>query len=42
MLYIIHGIMHLLGYEDNTPAAKKKMFKKQGEIFRRLTLINIG
>lgn len=35
-LYIIHGILHLLGYEDTAPAKKKKMFRKQGEIFNKI------
>lgn len=35
-LYIIHGVLHLLGYEDTSPAKKKKMFKKQDEIFRKV------
>ncbi|MDB4924403.1 rRNA maturation RNase YbeY [Mucilaginibacter sp.] len=26
---IIHGVLHLLGYKDKTPAAKKKMTKKE-------------
>ncbi|MDB5032331.1 rRNA maturation RNase YbeY [Mucilaginibacter sp.] len=26
---IIHGVLHLLGYKDKTPAAKKKMTEKE-------------
>ena len=37
MLYIIHGILHLQGFDDTNPAAKKKMLKKQEEIFKRMT-----
>ena len=37
-LYVIHGILHLLGYEDTSPAKKKKMFKKQEEIFKKITM----
>jgi len=33
-LYVIHGILHLLGYEDTSPAKKKAMFKKQDDIFK--------
>jgi probable rRNA maturation factor len=29
---IIHGILHLLGYEDNTDDKKDMMFKKQEDI----------
>jgi len=25
LLYVIHGILHLLGYDDKTPAGRKKM-----------------
>lgn len=32
VLYIIHGILHLCGYNDTTPASRKRMFKKQSEI----------
>jgi probable rRNA maturation factor len=31
-LYAVHGILHLLGYSDKTPKAKKGMFKIQEEI----------
>jgi len=30
--YIVHGILHCLGYEDTTPVKKRKMFKKQEEL----------
>ena len=29
---VAHGILHLLGYDDETPDAKKKMFERQNEI----------
>jgi probable rRNA maturation factor len=32
----IHGILHLYGYTDYTPGAKKKMFKLQDRIFTKL------
>lgn len=31
-LYIIHGILHLLGYDDQKPADKKKMKTKEREL----------
>ena len=31
-LYIIHGVLHLLGYDDETPAARKKMRQKEQEL----------
>ena len=35
-LYVIHGILHLLGYDDTTPASKKRIEKKQQEIIASL------
>ncbi len=32
MLYIVHGLLHLLGYDDGTPAAQQRMRKKEKEI----------
>jgi probable rRNA maturation factor len=34
--YLVHGTLHLLGYEDERPAAKKKMHKRQEAILRGL------
>jgi probable rRNA maturation factor len=31
-LYIIHGILHLLGYDDHKPADIKKMRNKEQEL----------
>jgi len=30
-LYIVHGILHLLGYDDQTPSGRKKMKAKEKE-----------
>lgn len=35
--YIIHGILHLYGYDDRNPEEKKIMFKRQEEIFKKIT-----
>lgn len=35
-LLTIHGMLHLLGYEDETPARKKKMHARQWEILQGL------
>jgi probable rRNA maturation factor len=34
--YIIHGILHLMGYEDTTAAKKERMFALQNKIFKKL------
>jgi len=31
-LYLIHGILHLLGYDDTTAPAKRKMRKREREL----------
>ncbi|MCX5686357.1 MAG: rRNA maturation RNase YbeY [Candidatus Omnitrophica bacterium] len=35
-LYVIHGILHLSGYDDETPRDKRRMSKKQDEILKYL------
>lgn len=35
-LYIIHGILHLLGYDDELPSPKKRMKKKENQVLERL------
>ena len=37
-LYVVHGILHLIGYEDTTDAKRKKMLKVQQEITKQLYL----
>ena len=34
--YIIHGILHLVGFDDGTQAARKKMWKRQEELLNDL------
>jgi len=31
-LYLVHGILHLLGYDDEKPGARKKMRAKEKEL----------
>ena len=38
-LYIIHGLLHLNGFDDTTPAAKKKMFCVQDRVWQRVMKI---
>jgi len=35
-LYIVHGILHLLGYKDNTKYLKEKMQKKENLILKTI------
>lgn len=35
-LYVIHGILHLFGYDDLDAASRKKMFRKQEEVLAYL------
>lgn len=37
-LYLVHGILHLLGYDDLTPKERRKMRKKERECLRALEL----
>ncbi|MDP3730257.1 MAG: rRNA maturation RNase YbeY [Candidatus Omnitrophota bacterium] len=32
VLYVIHGILHLSGYDDEKPGPRSRMFRKQGSI----------
>lgn len=34
--YIVHGILHLSGYDDKTAAARRKMKREEGRLMRRL------
>ena len=35
-LLVVHGILHLLGYDDLTPRKRAKMWKRQEEILGRV------
>lgn len=35
-LYLCHGILHLMGYDDRTPEARRKMWRRQDQILRKL------
>jgi len=41
VLYVIHGILHLFGYDDEDPKAGSRMFRKQDSILEILCA-NIG
>ncbi len=38
VLYVVHGILHLLGYDDRTKKKRKILEKKQKDIMGRLEL----
>jgi probable rRNA maturation factor len=35
LLYIIHGTLHLIGYDDTTPTQRRQMRKKEREYLNR-------
>lgn len=35
-LLIVHGVLHLLGYDDLTPRKRARMWKRQEEILRKV------
>lgn len=37
-LLLVHGLLHLLGFDHDTPARKKKMWARQGELLAGLGL----
>lgn len=41
--YVIHGLLHLSGYDDRATAARRKMKRKEDQLLRKLWLrFNIG
>jgi probable rRNA maturation factor len=34
--YVIHGILHLRGYDDTTPAARRRMKREENRLLREL------
>jgi probable rRNA maturation factor len=35
--YVVHGILHLMGYDDLQPLARKKMKREEGRLVRELS-----
>jgi probable rRNA maturation factor len=35
--YIIHGVLHLRGFDDQTPAARRKMKREENRLLQKLT-----
>jgi probable rRNA maturation factor len=38
-LYIVHGLLHLNGYDDTTAPAKKRMFRVQEKVWRKVCAV---
>jgi probable rRNA maturation factor len=36
LLYVIHGALHLVGYDDTTPTARKRLLARQRRHLRRM------
>jgi probable rRNA maturation factor len=36
MLYAIHGVLHLCGYDDRTPRHAQRMRRRQTELLNRI------
>jgi probable rRNA maturation factor len=36
LLYMVHGLLHLLGYDDHDPAGHRRMHRREDAILRRL------
>jgi probable rRNA maturation factor len=36
LLYALHGLLHLAGYDDTTPALARRMARAQGRLFRQV------
>jgi probable rRNA maturation factor len=41
-LYVIHGLLHILGYDDVTPKRRKKMEDRTGRILASLNIQRYG
>ncbi len=37
-LYIVHGLLHVLGHDDTTPSARRRMRAAERVVMRRLAL----
>jgi probable rRNA maturation factor len=40
VLYVVHGLLHLCGHDDSTPAARRLMRQREDEILTALGLTN--
>jgi len=42
LLYITHGLLHVLGYDDTTPGKAKKMYSRQESLLEEFTNQALG
>lgn len=38
LLYVLHGLLHLCGYDDTTPAAYRRMHRREDELLAQMAL----
>jgi probable rRNA maturation factor len=36
VLYVVHGVLHLKGYDDGDPSQAAKMWRQQNQIMKKL------
>ncbi|MFO8053408.1 MAG: rRNA maturation RNase YbeY [Candidatus Omnitrophota bacterium] len=41
LLYLIHGVLHLVGFRDDTPVERKKIEQKQQEVLARFKTVKL-
>lgn len=42
VLYVVHGILHLLGYDDHTPADTARMRRKEEAVLKKIRPLAVG
>ena len=40
-LYVVHGVLHLVGYDDDSPANRRKMYSREREVLAQLGVADI-
>jgi probable rRNA maturation factor len=39
-LYLVHGLLHLLGHDDSTVAGREAMRRREGELLQAIGIVN--